>query len=73
MIIQIYHISMHIYIYAHTHVFTYVHHSSELSSAHQLQSLGSSHDGWEDRARRIVPGEAGLAHAAAVVHHQCLR
>ena len=37
---------------------------------HDARHLGAAHDGGEDRARRVVAREAGLAHAAAVVHHQ---
>ncbi len=31
---------------------------------------GSSHDRGEDGAGRVVAGESGLAHSAAIVHHQ---
>lgn len=34
--------------------------------------LGAPYDGREHRARRVVTGEAGLAHAGPVVHHQSL-
>ena len=36
------------------------------------QPLGSSYNGGEDRSWRLVPTEASLAHATAVVHHECL-
>merc|ERR1719191_1324443 len=37
---------------------------------HDAWHFGPAHDGREDGARRIIASKSGLAHAAAIVHHE---
>jgi len=43
-----------------------------LVTHHDARVLGAADDRGEDGARRVVAGEAGLDHAAAVVDHERL-
>jgi hypothetical protein len=43
-----------------------------LGTHHDARVLGAADDGGEDRAGRVVTGEAGLAHAGAIVHNESL-